>query len=205
VPALVLAPISIGLVTGSGAAQDVLIALCTFGCCWVLGFLYADGRLTRVPVGLVLVVGAAAVALGLWVADVQGEQYAADDVRDVPLAVLLLGTGGVLLLLRAQPAFAWLVRLRRSAAVLRFLTDRVVTAVLWAGPAVGAAPLVVDALGIEHRGWPTAAWVLLLVAVVVLGWPERLGELRIGRRRVLRSPVYRFEDNVVAHSSVSSR
>jgi hypothetical protein len=178
VPVLVLVPISVGLATGSGAVHDVLVALCTFGCCWVLGFAYADGRLVRVPVLVGVGLGSAAIALGVWVAA-------------GPLGALLLGTGGVLLLLRAEPAFCWLFRLRRTAAVLRFLTDRVVTAVLWVGPAVAAALLLVD-------GWlvhPVAV-ALLVVAVVALGWPERLGDLRVGRRRVVRT--YRFEDNAAA-------
>jgi hypothetical protein len=197
VPVLVLLPISVGLATGDGRVHDVLVTLCTFACCWVLGFVYADGRLTRMPVTVALVVGGAAIGAGLWVAGVQREQYAAAEPADVPLASLLLGVGVVLLLLRAQPAGAVLRHLPPVNAVLRFLTDRTLTVVLWTGPVVAAAPLVVAAY--EPAEWvgPATPWLLLFGVVLTLGWAERLGALA-RRRRPAPARAYVFEGNGVA-------
>jgi hypothetical protein len=197
VPVLVLLPISVGLATGDGRVHDVLVTLCTFACCWVLGFVYADGRLTRMPVAAALVVGGAAIGAGFWVAGVQREEYAAAEPADIPLAGLLLGVGVVLLLLRAQPAGAVLRHLPPVNAVLRFLTDRTLTVVLWTGPVVAAAPLVVAAY--EPPAWvgPATPWLLLLGVVLTLGWAERLGALARRRRRA-PTREYVFEGNVVA-------
>ena len=45
----------------------------TFASGWILGVLYAAGRLARMPVAAALVIGAAAIGAGLWVADLQGD------------------------------------------------------------------------------------------------------------------------------------
>ena len=202
-PVLAMLLISVGLVNVYGRVHDVVVALCVYACCWLLGFAYADVRLDRIPPPTALVAGAAAVAAGVWCWRVQAEQYDAEGLTDVPLATLLLSAGAVLVLLRIQPAFRWLGRLGRTTAVLRFLTDRIVTVVLWAGPAVVATPLVLGstgAYGVVEDGWArlltvAATWVLLLSVVVLLGWAER--PLRLRRRS--GAPVdYVFEGNVAA-------
>ncbi len=202
-PVVAMLLISVGLVNVYGRVHDVVVALCVYACCWLLGFAYADGRLDRIPLPTALVGGAAAVAAGVWCWRVQAEQYDAEGLTDVPLATLLLSAGAVLVLLRIQPAFRWLGRLRRTTAVLRFLTDRIVTVVLWAGPAVVATPLVLGSTGAYSAddSWEPAidvatTWVLLLSVVVLLGWAER--PLRLRRRSVPPPAEYVFEGNVAA-------
>ncbi len=105
VPVVAMMLISVGLLNLYGRVHDVVVTLCAFACCWLLGLAYADGRLAHLRLLPTLVVGAAAVGAGLWCWRVQAEQYGADDVADVPLATLLLSAGAVLVLFRAEPAF----------------------------------------------------------------------------------------------------
>jgi hypothetical protein len=206
-PVLAMALASVGLLNIEGRVHDVVVGLCVYACCWLLGFAYADGRLDRHRLVPVLVAGAAAVAAGVWCWRLQAEQYAAEGLTDVPLATLLVSTGTVLVLLRAQPAFRWLMRVRRTNALLRFLTDRVVTVVLWTGPAVVVTPVVLDAVGaygvVADRWAPlltvAAMWVLLLCVAVLLGWAER--PLRLRRTKKRR---YVFEGNVAGQPVQSS-
>jgi hypothetical protein len=186
-----------------GRVHDVLVGLCVYACCWVLGFAYADGRLGRYPVIPAVVLGVAAMAAGLWCWRVQAEEYAAEGLTDVPLATLLVSAGAVLLLLRAEPAFRSLGELRWTNRALRFLTDRTVTVVLWAGPAVVVTPFLlgsIGAYGADDRWAPLmmfgATWAVVLAAAVVLGWAER--PLRWRRRRGVPTRDFVFEGNVAA-------
>ena len=205
-PVLLLLLISVGLINLYGRVLDVVVGLCVYVCCWLLGFAYADGRLGRMFVALALPVGGAAVAAGVLCFWWLGDQYDAYGLTDVPLATLLVSAGAVLLLLRAEPAFRWLGRLRRTNGVLHFVTGRFVTIVLWAGPAVGVAPFVLDTIGaygvVGGRlapllTWATA-WVLLFSLAVLLGWAERPLLPARRRRRVAPPREFVFEGNVVA-------
>jgi hypothetical protein len=183
VPVGTLLLMTVGLVNLTGATADIVTGLTTYVCCWLLGFGYGDGLLTRLPLGPTLAGGAAAVAAGLWCAGALRTQYEADSILDIPLASLLVSTGAVLVLLRLQPAFGWLARLRRSAAALRWISRRTVSVVLWAGLTAAVAPTVLDRvvqprIDVPEASFPLAealtAGVLLALAVLLVGWIEAL-------------------------------
>ena len=209
-PVVAMLLISVGLLNVYGRVHDVLVGLCVYACCWLLGFGYADGRLGRYPLVPAVVAGAAAIVAGVWCWRIQAEEYAAESLTDVPLATLLVSTGAILVLLRVEPAYRSLGELRRTNAVLKFLTDRMVTVVLWVGPAIVVTPLVLDATGAYRAGdrWEpvldlTGTWVLVLTLVVLLGWAERPMSLPLRRRRVAsRRRDYVFEGNVVVEGNV---
>lgn len=206
VPVTVMLLISVGLLNVHGRLHDVLVGFCVHAGCWLLGFAYADGRLGRYPVVPTVVAGVAAMGTGLWCWRLQAEQYAAEDLIDVPLATLLVSAGAVVTLLRAEPAFRSLDQLRGTNTVLRFLTDRMVTVVLWVGPAVVMTPVVLDYIGAYDAGdgWApvmdlVGTWVLVLALVLTVGWVEKFADLfwrRPFRRRPARE--YVFEGNLVA-------
>lgn len=202
-PVVAMLLISSGLLNVYGRVHDVLVGVCVYACCWLLGFAYADGRLGRYPVIPAVVVGVAAMAAGLWCWRIQAEEYAAESLTDVPLATLLVSTGAILVLLRVEPAYRSLGELRRTNAVLKFLTDRMVTVVLWAGPAVMVTPFLLDSIGAygaDDRWEPLmevgATWMVILTVAVVLGWAER--SLWSRRRRGVPSRDFVFEGNVAA-------
>jgi hypothetical protein len=219
VPVLALLLITVGLVNVEGVMSDIASGFCVYTVCWLLGFAYLDGSLERLPVLATTAAGAATIGAGLWCAVALRAQYATGIVTDIPLAGALVSTGAVLVLLRLAPALGWLARLRRTAAVLRTVSRQTITVVLWAGLASAVAPAVLDymvrlRIHIPEARVPLAelatSWVLVLLAVLLLGWVEAVPAtpgphfLLLRRRlRVLRPPsaaagrTFVLEDNVV--------
>lgn len=216
-PVVGLLLVTSGLATLEGRPYDVVIGVCTYAVCWLIGFGYADGRLTRLPLSVTIACSGVLIVVGLEAAAALKTQYQADTVLDVPLAAMLVSTGGTLLLLRLQPLVGGLVRGRRASAVgavvgraLAVVDRRIVTGVLWAGIAAAVAPAVRDRLGWSVGDLGTAALVLA-IALLVVGWVEALAA--VGRRPwFLRwsggPPVqprrYVFEGNVVQDDAVES-
>jgi hypothetical protein len=182
-PAAGLLLVTTGLATLEGRPYDVVTGLCGYAVCWLIGFGYADGALTRLPWSATVAGGGVLIVGGLGAAAALKGLYGSDVVTDIPLAAMLVSTGGALLLLRLQPLTGRLGRLRRTTAVgarvLAVVDRRVVTGVLWAGIAAAIAPAVRDRLGWSSSGGGpladlgTAAGVLV-VALLLVGWVEAL-------------------------------
>lgn len=212
VPVVVLLVVTVGLTDLFGRSYDAVVTVCVYYCCWLLGFAYADGTLLRLPPVRTVAAGAVLIAAGAWWALTAQRGLDAEDLYDVPWATLLFSVGGLLVLLRAQPAFAWVAGGRRWGAVLAFLPRRMLTVVLWADVAVLLAPTVLAETPLAGQNTPdvggdllryAAAWVLLLGAAILLGWLEAWPAGRRGflRRRRPAGRRYVLTDNVAAEDA----
>ncbi|MGY2127012.1 acyltransferase family protein [Blastococcus sp. SYSU DS0617] len=214
VPVVTLVLVALGVVNVSLRSAEVLVPLCTFAGCWLLGFAHADGRLRRLPLVPTVAAGAVLVGVGAWSGVRHLRVVGGDTIADVPLAHMLFAVGGVLVLLRLdpdRPAPAWLP----DRGVLAFFGSRLVTMYVWANLAIAAAPFLLSRSPLRGFNTPDATgglvrfattWVLLLAAAVLLGWvedvaagrPVRLLPWRRRRPVAAPRPAVLFEDNAVA-------
>jgi peptidoglycan/LPS O-acetylase OafA/YrhL len=179
----VLAPVALivlidtGVLAVSGRGGDILVDLCTYGACWLLGFARRDGLLHRLRWPVVVALAAAAMAAGAaWAFTHPDQGY---DLNNIPTAQAFWSIGAVLVLMRLSPRLAWLDRvppLRRAVAVLN---GRAVTIYLWHEAALMLSVPVNDWLG-----WYTVpeqfltTWLLIGLAVLLLGWVEDVAARR---------------------------
>ena len=213
-PVLTLLVLTAGIATLTGRARDVVVAVCVYACCWLVGFARHDRTLFRLPLRGALAAGVVFLGAGLAYAARQGP-LAATTIDDIPLAAQLYSLGAVVLLLRApwqgkRLASGW------TGGVLSAVGARTTTIFLWtpavaaaAVPALALSPLADfhtdDASGVALQYATT--WVLLLLVVLAIGWVEDVGAGRwptlLGRRRrevLPRAPrpaPYIVRDNVV--------
>ena len=205
-----------GIATVTGRARDVLVEVCVYGCCWLVGFARHDGRLFRLPPGPALLAGTGLLGSGLAYAVWRQDVYEAGTIDDIPLAALLYSLGAVVLLLRV-PWRGGRLHSGRLGAATAAVGARTGTAFLWAPaaaaaavPALALSPVAEyhtdDASGVLLQYATT--WLLLLVVVLVVGWAEDVGAgLRptlLGTRRPVEQPrpaatgrTYVLQDNVV--------
>jgi len=213
-PVVTVLLLTAGIATLTGRAREVVVAVCVYACCWLVGFARHDRTLFRLPLRAALAAGVVFLGAGLAYAARQGP-LAATTIDDIPLAAQLYSLGAVVLLLRApwqgrRLASGW------TGGVLSAVGARTTTIFLWT-PAVAAAAvpaLAVSPLADYHTDDPSGValqyvttWVLLLVVVLAIGWVEDLGAGRwptlLGclRREVLprapRPAAYVVRDNVV--------
>jgi peptidoglycan/LPS O-acetylase OafA/YrhL len=202
VPVVVLPLLVLGVLDLPDPWWDVVVQLCVFGGCWMLGFAHHDGTLRRLPVGPTVAGGAVLMALGLWHALTHQAEYGGWNVDDNPIAGLLYCTGAVLVLLRLYPRLTWLERLPTLAALVTLLNSRAMTIYLWGNIAIALAPWTLGAVGLgaldtdDTRGMVVeyaAAWALIFAAVLLVGWVEDVAAARRPRllpwRRVRVQPV----------------
>jgi hypothetical protein len=183
VPVLTVLMLTTGIGTLTGRARDVLLEVCVYGCCWLVGFARHEGRLFRLPPSLALIAGTALLGAGLayavWLQDVDQ----AGTIDAIPLAALLYSLGAVVLLLRI-PWRGDRLRTGRLGAFVSALSARTMTVFLWtpaaaaaAVPALALSPLAEyhtdDASGVLLQYATT--WLLILVVVLVVGWAEDVG------------------------------
>ncbi|WP_328305466.1 glycosyltransferase [Actinomycetospora sp. NBC_00405] len=158
-----------------GAIGPVLVDGATFAACWMLGFAHRDGTLRKLPVLLawggaaVLVVGGLAWAFTHPAGDI------GIDLNDIPFAQALVSFGAVLLVLRFNPAVAWLERVPLLGRLVTVVNARAITIYLWHNVAIAVSPSIGDVLGRESEGQHFAiAVVLVVVSVLAFGWVEDL-------------------------------
>jgi hypothetical protein len=195
VPLVTALLLTSGLVTLTGRARDVVVALCVYGSCWLMGFARHDGFLKRLPAPAALVGGVALMGAGLGYALWRHEEYAAQTIYDIPLSGLLYSLGAVVVLLRSSSQGTVLGR-GWVGAVLSAVGNRTLTIVLWANAAAAVAIPVLsnsplgayfteDASGLLLRYATT--WVLILAVTVLGGWVEDVAAGRwpslLGARR----------------------
>jgi peptidoglycan/LPS O-acetylase OafA/YrhL len=183
IPVITTLLITVGIANFTDPAYDVVIRLCAFGCCWLLGFAHYDDKLRKISVARTVAGGTVLIALGLWLLNWKGEAYAAEDIYDVPLASMLYGLGAVWILLRLDPMRTGPARLPFLRGSLSFIGRRSITIYVWANFSIAMTPLVVERsplaqyYGEDVRGRLLgygAAWVLILTAAALVGWAEDL-------------------------------
>ncbi|MEV6024558.1 acyltransferase [Streptomyces sp. NPDC052036] len=159
----------------------------TFLFCWLLGFAHREGVLRRLAPLPVVALSLAAIAYGGWYALTHQQEAGGYDLDDIPLAQAFWSAGYVTLLMYAKAYFridlAWLARLRRTDRVVTIFNARAVTIYLWHEIALVLAVPLID------RFWDVPAfekwlpldsqwflygvgWVLIWVALPLLGWVE---------------------------------
>jgi peptidoglycan/LPS O-acetylase OafA/YrhL len=216
VPVVLLALMVSGLLNLDGSrTYDILIALAMYTCCWLAGFARHDGTLQRLSLTRTLLAGAALMAAGLWYALSHQVVFGTYNPEDIPLAGILYVTGAVLVLLRFCPKPTWMRRFPTPGAVFGLIISRAVTIYLWSNVAIVLAPLVLQFTPLAAYDNPDTrgrlleygtAWLLILVAILLLGWVEDLAAARRPRllpwtrveRADLRQRTVVFEDNAAA-------
>jgi peptidoglycan/LPS O-acetylase OafA/YrhL len=166
------------------AAGSVGTDLLTFAACWVLGFAHRDGALRAVRWWVLAPVAVAAVAGGLyWAWAHPGEDGV--DLAAVPLAYGVFSVGFVLVLLRVSPPMGWLARVRHLDGLVTFCNARAVTIYLWHNVAITLSVVVGDAVQVWRVGdrfvdvgYTVVAVLLVVVAVLLVGWVEDLAARR---------------------------
>ena len=158
-----------------GAIGPVLVDGATFAACWMLGFAHRDGTLRRLPVLLAWGGAAVLVAGGLAWAFTHPAGDIGIDLNDIPFAQALVSFGAVLLVLRFNPAVAWLERVPVLGRLVTVVNARAITIYLWHNVAIAVSPSIGDVLGWESEGQHFAiAVVLVVVSVLAFGWVEDL-------------------------------
>jgi hypothetical protein len=153
----------------------------------MLGFAHHDGKIRDLPLGTTILVGLTMMAGGLWFALSEQERYCSWNVDDNPVAGMLYFTGSVLILLRLYTRMDWLGRLPTLDAVISLINSRAMTIYLWGNFAIFLAPYALsytpladydteDARGLALEY--AAAWALIFVAVLLVGWVEDLAAAR---------------------------
>ena len=159
----------------SGAIGPVLVDGATFAACWMLGFAHRDGTLRKLPVLLAWGGAAVLVAGGLAWAFTHPAGDIGIDLNDIPFAQALVSFGAVLLVLRFNPAVAWLERVPLLGRLVTVVNARAITIYLWHNVAIAVSPSIGDVLGWESEGQHFAiAVVLIVVSVLAFGWVEDL-------------------------------
>ena len=169
--------------TVARVVQDVL----AFGSCWILGMAHREGDLKKLPGKVVLGIAAVCVAGALAWAFLHREYLV-----DVPVAYAFYSIGFVLALLRWSPNMAWLQRVRPLNGFVSMVNNRAVTIYLWHNVAITIAVDLFDPLklwripnqALEDAADFSIALVLIVIAVLALGWVEDLA----ARRRPRISP-----------------
>ncbi|MFE2428141.1 acyltransferase [Streptomyces sp. NPDC059373] len=165
-----------------GELGTVLLDLATFVACWLLGFAHRDGLIDRVPAALVLLLAAATMGVGGWWAFAHPSD-GTYDLNEIPLAQALWSVGFVLLLLRFRPRMDWIRRCRPLDRTVTIFNSRAVTIYLWHEIALILSVPLIDAMW-QVRAFELSlpldsmwfqfgvAWVLIAVAVLLVGWVE---------------------------------
>jgi peptidoglycan/LPS O-acetylase OafA/YrhL len=189
---LFLLMLSMAYPTTFGETVTVVVQnVLAFGSCWVLGMAHREGDLAKLPVRLVLAIAALCVGGALaWAWTHQGDNGM--ELTDIPVAYAFYSIGFVLALLRWSPNMSWLARVRPLNGFVSLVNNRAVTIYLWHNVAITIAVYLFDPLklwripgqGLEDATDFGIALVLIVVAVLGLGWVEDLA----ARRRPRISP-----------------
>lgn len=165
-----------------GRIGSILFDLATFLTCWLLGFAHRDGLVDRLHPGVVLLLAAATMAFGGW----YGLTHQSDgsyDLNEIPLAQAFWSVGFVLLLLRFRPDMDWVRRIKPLDRTVTIFNSRAVTIYLWHEIALIVSVPLIDLMW-QVRAFELSlpldsmwfqfgvAWVLIAVAVLLVGWVE---------------------------------
>ncbi len=182
IPVAIVAGWAVGALALEGRAGSMVLLVCTYASCWMLGFAHHDGMIRRLPGWQLAGAGLASAAFGLWFAFTYPDPQSGPNVADMPVATLAYGFGVTLLLLRVRFTFEWLARFPPLDYLVMAINRRAVTVYLWGNLAIWAAWGLVDwqpLSGLADESSTPAlvlvtAWILLAVIVMALGWVEDL-------------------------------
>jgi hypothetical protein len=179
---LVLSLAPVVIVTTVWTRPDSRIGSALFGfACWVLGFAHRDGLIDRLPTALVLLAAATMSFGGRYALTHRSD--GTYDLNEIPPAQAFWSVGFVLLLLRFRPGMDWIRRIRPLDRTVTVFNARAVTIYLWHEIALIVSVPLIDLMW-QVRAFelslPLAsmwfqfgvAWVLIAVAVLLVGWVE---------------------------------
>jgi peptidoglycan/LPS O-acetylase OafA/YrhL len=166
------------------AGDAIMWDFVTYCACWIAGFAHQDGRLRRLPLAVhVALVTVLATAGGYYL--FTHPAYDGFDLNEVPIARTMWSLAFVMLVLRFDPAMAWLDRIRPLSGAVTLINARAVTVYLWHYPLISVAIVLLTPLALPWEGLAnqvsliTLTVLLTLVSVVLFGWVEDLA----GRKR----------------------
>lgn len=195
-PFLTLLLIAGGLVQAKGPIGEGLVSTLTYVTCWMIGFAHHDGKLQRLRMGSVLLIGALLAAAGVLVAvRYPLADYEGIAVGEIPVATALFSLGFSMVLMRLPLRFSAVNRIPVLRGLLDAVNRRAMTIYIWGNIAIWLALGAMDRFGVYEAlpgpWWPltSLALTLLVLGVVVLaiGWVEDLA----ARRRPQLIPVSR--------------
>lgn len=183
-PVAVVTLWAVDAVTLEGRVGTMVLLVCTYAACWMLGFAHHDGMIRRLPLWQLIGVGLVTAAFGLWFAFTYPDPHGGPNVADIPIATLCYGFGVTLLLLRVRLTFEWLGRVPPLDYLVTAINRRAVTVYLWGNVAIWGAWKLADSPPLADLYYELAvpaaalvlvtAWLLLAVLVMALGWAEDL-------------------------------
>ena len=186
VPLVILAAGTAGVFSFGGRSGDVILTLCIFGACWMLGVARYDNSLRSVPLRVVVPLGLALLVGGLtWAFDPPGPAVALGPERhsDGPGAVRVGRRSPAAAL---HPSLAWVSHRRAPNWLVSTVNTRAVTIYLWNSVAIICAAAIIDLWGPAGASAVVLETLLLVVmtaafvgvAVVIFGWVEDLSARR---------------------------
>ncbi|MBK8462930.1 MAG: acyltransferase [Nigerium sp.] len=187
-PVLILVLWAVDALVLDDRVGTMVLLLCTYASCWMLGFAHHDGTIGRLPLWQIIGVGLTTAAFGLWYAFTYPDPHSGPNVSDIPIATLFYGFGVTLLLLRFRFTFEWLRRVPPLDYLVTAINRRAVTVYLWSNVAICGASVLTDWAPLtdlyHESGIPllplvlVTAWTVLAVVVMALGWVEDLASGR---------------------------
>ena len=172
-----------GLFAVESDFDTVVLLLSTYGACWLLGFAHHDQRIRPLPRARMLVLAVGLMGAGLAYAFVHQRVEPGWHLGEMPLADALYGLGFTVVLLRLYPRRRWQPR-GLVGALISAVNARAMTIYLWGGACIWAAVRLAprlptpgwwpDVPALEAAQRVVLVWVLLVAAVLVVGWVEDL-------------------------------
>jgi hypothetical protein len=154
----------------------------------MLGFAHHDNKIRAIPRRKIIPAAVALMAVGLTYALTHQGPGTGWDIDDIPLADTLWGTGAVLVLLRFYPDFSWMARVPVLDKAVAAINTRAMTIYLWNNPAIFLSTPVIDFFPITrsldnggvagHLMQLGITVLLIVVAILILGWVEDLAARR---------------------------
>jgi peptidoglycan/LPS O-acetylase OafA/YrhL len=184
-----------GLIPSGGWFGSSEYDVLTYMGCWLIGFAHGTGLLKRIPLWLLVAIGATVAALGLLYMSGPGNAQAVDDgaqtwvIENSNFALSLYSFGIVFILMRFSSRMEWLKKHPIIDRIITIMNARAVTIYLWHNTALTLSMAAADRTGIEGwYFWFPLTWVLIFGFVLGFGWIEdfaarRKPELLPGKKK----------------------
>ena len=178
-PFLLMVVADHGLIPSSGWYGSTEYDTLTYMGCWLIGFAHGTGLLKRLPIWVLVGVGAAVAGIGIWYMSGPGNAEAIADgakpwvIENNNFALGLYSFGIVFILMRFSSRMEWLKKQPIIDRIITIMNARAVTIYLWHNTALTLAMGLADRFAIyPWYFWFPVTWVLIGVAVLGFGWVE---------------------------------